>query len=304
MENWFGACCCSFGSKAEVLSARFEKSLNLSPGKCLVGSSTFYVDLSDAIVDLDSLMTSASIYGGQYSTLSFLALGNGFMVWENEMSKCSDWKPVHCTSCASLIGVYPCKKAGSGSIVEGLHLFRCQITTFNADGSLCDAYRYATFEELLVKELRSRTEENTSYRFLIRSLSSKLPLLQLVVLSYECLICTGRIIAPCALETADDFNIEKHPLNFSRTTEVSGEVGGNCVLQPSIRVMFLDCSSFSANDIRSTELWVQEHDAETVYMLDKVAEKLKRELLANSLFFPAACGLSQLLQGSFLYTKI
>lgn len=140
VENWFGTCCCLFCSKAEALSTRFEKSFNMRPGRCLLGLSTCYVPLSDVVTELDPMIgcTNDIIY--QMSTLSFLDLGNGFMVSENEHSKLSIWNSVHCVGCQSLIGGYPCKKVGPNcSIMEGAHLFQFQI---NADDFLCDAFRY------------------------------------------------------------------------------------------------------------------------------------------------------------------
>lgn len=290
VENWFGACCCSFGSKAEILSASFEKSLQLIPGKCLVGPATFYVDFSDVTVETESMVLNTDSKNKQSTTSHFLALGNGFMVWENQQSKYFSWLPVYCTGCASLIGAYACKPADSGLIREGLHLFRCQIMAFNADGTLYDTCRYAAYKELLAKELRLRTEENTSYRFLIRSLSSQLPLLQLVVLSYDSLICTGKV-------TAHMLDLGEHPESTSETTSLVGEVG----LQQSMKVLFLDCSGFSANEIRSTECWGQDYDAETIFMLEEFVDILKRELMSNRMFYPAACGLSQVFHGSFIH---
>ena len=52
---------------------------------------------------------------------------------------------------------------------------------------------------------------------------------------------------------------------------------------------------------RSAELWVQQQDAETIYMFDELAMRLAKKLHANRLFFPAACRFSEHFQGSFLY---
>ncbi|MCO5592640.1 hypothetical protein L7F22_046643 [Adiantum nelumboides] len=141
-ENWFGACCCSFGSVAEVLSVSFEQSLQLQPGKCLVGPSTFYVEFCDVIVKDESGLSSKETNTKQLTTTGFLAFGNGFMVWENQQSKLIKWLPVRCTSCASLIGAYPCNSTDCGPSKEGIHLFRCQvILTCHTDATFNDIDR-------------------------------------------------------------------------------------------------------------------------------------------------------------------
>ncbi|MCO5592639.1 hypothetical protein L7F22_046642 [Adiantum nelumboides] len=147
---------------------------------------------------------------------------------------------------------------------------------------------FKTFKDLLVKELRLRTDENTMYRFLIRSLSSKLPLLQMVVLNYDGLICTGRINA----DVKETFQC------MDPTTGLLNEAG----LQQSIKVLFLDCTRFSGDNARPAELWVKEHDAEIVFMLEEFVDRLRDELLANSMFCPPSCGLFQSFTSSFLYT--
>ncbi|KAI5080040.1 hypothetical protein GOP47_0005519 [Adiantum capillus-veneris] len=288
-ENWFGACCCSFGSAAEMLSVSFERILQLRPGKCLVGPSTFYVDFSDVTVKEESGLSSDERNTRQSTTTHFLAFGDGFMVWENQQSKVINWFPVRCTSCASLIGAYPHTSSHCGSSKEGLHLFRCQVITCHKDATFDnETYRFKTFKDLLLKELRLRTDENTTYRFLVRSLSSMLPLLQMVVLNYDALICTGRISA----------DVKENSQCMSAITGSLIEAG----LQQSIKVLFLDCSRFSGDDVRSADLWVKEHDAETVFMLDEFVDRLREELLANCIFCPATCGLFQGFMSSFLYT--
>ncbi|KAH7373961.1 hypothetical protein KP509_17G081200 [Ceratopteris richardii] len=271
---------------AEFLSVRFEKSLQLQPGKCFVGPSTFYVDYSDVIVPNESSLHGRDVTAEQLH-IPFLAVGNGFMVWDNQHSKHVKWTPVHCSNCASLLGSYPYTCTDSGFSREGLHLFRCQVIPCKGDGTLFDTYRYETFKSLLVKELRKRTDENASHRFLVQSLISGLPFLQLIILNYDALICTGRVFGDME--------------DWSCYTKTSGSLPSAIELQKCIKVLFVDCTSFSEDDRRQTELWAKEHDAEAFFMLEDFMEKLRDELSVNSLFYHAESdGLFHSFQCSFI----
>lgn len=297
-EHWFGTCCCSFGSRAEFLSACYEKSLKLRPGRCFIGSSTFYIDsqdVTDAFLELNSV--KADVDAEEQD--SKLPSGNGFMVWEDERSKSIRWVPAHCTGCSSLIGACPSKEEGSGLVVRGIHLFKCQISTLKEDAPY-DAYRYPTLGKLVAMELQSRTEENSSYRFLIHSLNSKSALLQLVVLSYESLICTGSCPETTGSGAVEAGGECVRPVNGKDLQTHKSNAKENHFLKPSLKLMFLDCSTLTADAIRLTDMWAQEHDVETIYMLEEVVEKLKSEMIINSLFFPAACRSFQNFQVSFL----
>ena len=104
-------------------------------------------------------------------------------------------------------------------------------------------FRYATLEALFVRELQLRTDEGTSYRFLIRSLTSEMPLLQLVVLSYDSSLS-------CACETDCD-----NDCLSSRSKVFSAEIESNVNLQRVMKVMFSDCSRFSTDE-RRYEHWL------------------------------------------------
>mgnify|MGYP000465154770 CR=1 FL=1 len=111
------------------------------------------------------------------------------------------------------------------------------------------AFRSATLEALFVRELQLRTDEGTSYRFLIRSLTSEMPLLQLVVLNYDSSLSTGSITA-CACETDcdDDFL-------SNRSKVFPEEIESSVNLQRVMKVMFSDCSRFSTDE-RRYEHWL------------------------------------------------
>lgn len=235
-------------------------------------------------------------------------LANGFM----NAFPSSKLTPFNCRKCADLIGAF----CGG---TEGLQLFKCHISSDLSAGGPSDIFRFHTLERVFSNELFSNAEEDSSYRYVVRDLSSRLPLLQLVLINHESWVCSGSCVEDQSLLseskrmrslTKEDVFVETGPENDVKVTFPSQECelmntlangkSSPVFLEPVMKLMFCDTSSFNAEELSEVESWGQKNQSDDIYMLGSEVKALSRSLQANRKLFPESCAAFQQFHLSFL----
>ncbi|KAL3688774.1 hypothetical protein R1sor_015083 [Riccia sorocarpa] len=241
-------------------------------------------------------------------------MANGFMSGPSAASNSPTWIPVHCNSCSSLVGVTS-KEEG------GIQLFKCHVSTDESGGGPEDIFRYHTLERVFCNELLVNTESNSSYRYIIRGANTKVPLLQLVLLNHESWNCSGSCLgevssasddghdssrtkeASLYLEDDDDYEEDNYMVSSPETELLVGagkEEFPPAFLEPVMKVLYLDISNFSPEDMSAVEEWAEKNQADDIYMLESEILSLTKSLHENERRFPASCATFEQFRSSFL----
>ncbi|CAM6093561.1 unnamed protein product [Calypogeia fissa] len=216
-------------------------------------------------------------------------IANGFM----SGFPSSKLTPFECHNCASLVGVCP------GGTEEGLQLFKCHISSDISACAPSDVFRFHTLERVFSNELLTNAEEDSSYRYIVRDMNSRLPLLQLVIINHESWNCSGFCKEEQRLvSTAEDDANGTFSCQNSRSLTTKGNQ--KLFLEPVMKVLLCDTSSFSSEELAEVERWGQKNQADDVYMLDSEVMSLARSLQANRKLFPESSAAFQQFHFSFL----
>lgn len=258
-------------------------------------------------VSLEQLRVTSEPQKDGINTGSFY-LGNGFMMGPPDVSDAIEWVSVRCSSCLSLIGSYPDVKGKPFSASESIRLFKCRISTNEAVGGTNDVFRKHTLQRIIVNQLQASAEDESSYRTVIRNLNTKVPLLQVVLLNANAWFCSGncweRIIPGEKATYYTEMSIDREEVfghdvskgldgTDSRplvVTEVVATKRYNCKsLNPVVKVLFSDCSSFTPDESRVINDWALQKHAEELYILEEEIKTLVEALIAMKLRLPASC---------------
>lgn len=252
------------------------------------------------------------------NTVSFY-LGNGFMMGPPDVSDTIEWVAVRCSSCLSLIGSYPDVKGKPLSASESIQLFKCHISTSEAVGGPNDVFRKHTLQRIFVNQLQASAEDESSYRTVIRNLNTKFPMLQVVLLNANAWFCSGdcweRIIPGEEAAYYTEMLLDRSELFIDDVSKgldgtnsrplVVTEAGVikryDCKsLNPVVKVLFSDCSSFTPDESRAINDWALQKHAEEIYILEEEIKRLVEALIAMKLRLPASCSLLEGFYLSFL----
>lgn len=253
------------------------------------------------------------------TTTGSFYLGNGFMMGPPDVSDTIEWVAVRCSSCLSLIGLYPDVKGKPCSASESIQLFKCHISTSEAVGGPNDVFRKHTLQRILVNQLQASAEDESSYRTVIRNLNTKNPMLQVVLLNVNAWFCSGncweRIIPGEKATYYTEISIDRSEVfcdDVSKgldgansrplvVTEAGATEQYNCKsLNPVVKVLFSDCSSFTPDESRAINDWALQKHAEEIYILEEEIKTLVEALIAMKLRLPASCSSLQGFYLSFL----
>ncbi|XP_015965463.1 uncharacterized protein LOC107489209 [Arachis duranensis] len=371
-DNWFGACCCSFGGISEKLVVRYANSYACSQGICLLSYTSVTLckdDLlesnfpevcaqkgCDSVVDnlADEIVCKATITSGltKESTSTFNhtdtsqvictfnensrftfpqneklsvnlrhevtvnkpnnsdfsnshpdsdgaedvaitpnccvhkasilgdedmeILGNKrsflngfledvFMARSSNLSSDIDWHEFKCPQCRSLLGAYPCCE-GLAPVDGGVRLIKCCISTCVPNGGSGDIFSNYTVDRMFANQLVECASAESSFRFVIRELNTKSPVLQIVLLNPDNWSCFGSCTG-----TGDENILPK------------------LQLQPIIKVLFSDCMTGDETQLRIIEEWATKNSAEDIFMLTQQIEELVRSLMSAKDKYPPSC---------------
>ncbi|CAH8361070.1 unnamed protein product [Eruca vesicaria subsp. sativa] len=215
----------------------------------------------------DSSGSSESFQLEQRLTLDKKFLLDGFledvfMAKASNVSKNVEWVELACPQCSSPLGAYP---SGGGSnekpIDGGVRLFKCYISTSSATGESSDVFRKYTLERMFTNQLVECAKEELSFHVLVKDLTTKSPLFQIIILNPNSWSSTG--------------------LCSSRD-----EAGFTSELSHIVKVLFSDCNSALVKKVD-----------EEVYILKGQGEELIELLTNASKFLPSSCAY---LQGSLV----
>ncbi|KAL1831526.1 hypothetical protein ACET3Z_001177 [Daucus carota] len=179
-------------------------------------------------------------------------LGNVFMTRTSNLTKDVRWFELSCPCCSCLLGAYP---RGNSNVVfdDGVHLFKCYISTCSDAGASGNLFRMYTLERMFSSQLLECAKDELSFRTVIRDLQTKRPILKIVLLNPNSWCCFGY----CS-STVDQVS----RINMS----------------PAIKLLFSDCSKSDECELRMIEEWVVKNQADEVYMLASQIEELIRSL--------------------------
>lgn len=258
---------CDLGG-VELGSGRSEVESESHEDGCEVDDSRDKVSsVPECCVHDESPGSSESFELDQRLTLDKKFLLDGFledvfMAKASNVSKNVDWIELACPECSSPLGAYP---SGCGSndkpIDGGVRLFKCYISTSSATDESSDVFRRYTLERMFTNQLVECAKEELSFHVLVKDLTTKSHLFQIIILN---------------------------PNSWSLTGLCSSldEAGSKLELSPIVKVLFSDCKSALVKKVD-----------EEVYILKGQGEELIELLTRASKFLPSSCAY---LQGSLV----
>uniref|UniRef100_A0A453N6Q1 Uncharacterized protein n=1 Tax=Aegilops tauschii subsp. strangulata TaxID=200361 RepID=A0A453N6Q1_AEGTS len=123
-----------------------------------------------------------------------------------------------------------------------------------------------TLEKLFVNLLLEIAEDEISFRTVVRDLKTKRPMLQIVLLSSKAWMFSGY----CYENEMDGSHVTAH-------------------LQPTVKLLYSNCSSASETDLRTVEEWSSKYRAEQLYMMARQINELTECLSSAKDEFPLSC---------------
>ncbi|GJM90125.1 hypothetical protein PR202_ga06374 [Eleusine coracana subsp. coracana] len=177
-----------------------------------------------------------------YTLTKTISLGSSFIIKASNLLNDFKWVELLCAQCSSSLGSYPsqCSLVPADGRVR---LFKCYTST-----------------ELPV------TEDEISFRTVVRDLESKRPVLQLVLLSSKAWLFSG----------------------FCYENDMDG-LHGTANLQPNVKLLYSNCSNASESDLRIVEEWSSKYRAEELYMMKRQIAELIKCLSSAMDNFPSSC---------------
>ncbi|XP_068465619.1 uncharacterized protein [Phaseolus vulgaris] len=363
-DNWFGACCCSFGGISEKMVMRYVSSYTCVPGVCLLSSASVTLCKDDLVeynfpegcgkqectsvaenprddaigkvsrnCELNDERTSTCSDDERTSTCSddggvTLAFGSNYRFVDSEDEKlsmnlrcevakskpdCGHFSDSHPDSngtkdvsetpscCArmtnnlgdehsehhscgtagregmptetleilgnqkSLIGAYPCCE-GHTPVDEGVRLFKCYISTCLPVGGPEDMFSKYSMGKMFANRLVECASDESLFRFVIRDLTTKAPVLQIILLNPDTWSCSGNCSG-----TED-----KDPVHKLK-------------LQPIIKVLYSDCHNATESQSRIIEEWATKSSAESIFMMTRQSQELVGLFISAKDLYPPSC---------------
>ncbi|KAM0837289.1 hypothetical protein ACQ4PT_061766 [Festuca glaucescens] len=212
-----------------------------------------------------SEMPSTLENGRDYKLTKSISLGSSFIVKESNLVKDVNWVELLCSHCSSSLGSYPsqCSDALSDGRVR---LFKCYTSSNLPVGSPHDVFRRHTLGKLFVNLLLEIAEDEISFRTVVRDLKTKRPMLQIVLLSSKTWLFSGYC--------------------YENDTDGSH---GTADLQPTVKLLYSNCSNASEADLRTIEEWSSKYRAEQLYMMGHQIDELTECLSSAMDKFPLSC---------------
>ncbi|KAG0531571.1 hypothetical protein BDA96_04G034000 [Sorghum bicolor] len=200
-----------------------------------------------------------------YKLTKTISLGSSFVVKASNLLNDFEWVELLCGRCSSPLGSYPsqCSFVPADGRVR---LFKCYTSTEIPVTGPHDVFRRHTLERVFVNLLLKVAEDEISFRTVVRDLKTKRPMLQLVLLSSKAWLSSG-----CCYEN-----------------DIDGS-HGTADLQPSVKLLYSDCSNASEADLRIVEEWTSKYRAEELYMMMRQIDELTECLSSAMDNFPISC---------------
>ncbi|KAK7360079.1 hypothetical protein VNO77_02053 [Canavalia gladiata] len=189
-----------------------------------------------------------------------------FMARSSNLSKDVDWHEFTCPQCTSLLGAYPCCE-GHTPVDGGVRFFKCYISTCVPVGGLGDMFSNYTMNKMFANRLMECANDESSFRFVIRDLATKSPVLQVILLNPDTWSCSGT----CSSPTEDKDPVLK------------------LLLGPIIKVLFSDCNTAMESQLRMIEEWATKTSAENIFMLTGQIHELVGALMSAKDIYPPSC---------------
>ncbi|XP_027347534.1 uncharacterized protein LOC113858932 [Abrus precatorius] len=241
--------------------------------------------MTNVVVDEDSeCHLSGTARKGQMPTETMEILGNQqsflngfledvFMARSSNLSKDIDWHEFMCPQCLSLLGAYPCCE-DHAPVDGGVRLFKCYISTCVPVGGSGNMISKYTMDKMFANRLMECANDESSFRFVIRDLTTQSLVLQIILLNPDIWSCSGN----CS-STEDKEPVPK------------------LLLRPTIKVLFSECNAATESQLRMIEEWATKNSAENIFMLTHQLQELVGSLMSAKDSYPPSCAS---LQGLFL----
>ncbi|KDP37460.1 hypothetical protein JCGZ_08301 [Jatropha curcas] len=204
-------------------------------------------------------------------------LGNVFMARSYNLSRGIKWKQFFCPQCSTLLGAYPCAD-DDASVDGGVRLFKCYLSTSLPVCGSDDSFRKYTLEKMFANQLIESAKDELSFRTVIRDLTTKSPMLQIVLLNPNSWCCTGSCL----------------------DGESSSESVSKLELCPVIKLLFTNCSNNKDSQLRVLEDWIAKNLADEVFVLPDLIEELTETITSMEDILPPSCTSFQGLSLSFI----
>ncbi|XP_010548307.1 PREDICTED: uncharacterized protein LOC104819768 [Tarenaya hassleriana] len=235
------------------------------PECCVLGSND-----SCERFQLEQTITNATDLTPEKKFLLDGFLEDVFMARASNVSRNVKWIEFGCSKCSSLLGVYP---SSSNSLIDGgVRFFKCYISTSSPVGGPADAFRKYTLDRMFTNQLVEYAKDELSFQVVVKDLTNKLPLFQIVILNPNTWCSTG-------LCSSDE--------DATADTCSRGE------LRPVVKVLFSDCGN--SPDPHNRVMGKKKNIMDEVFILKKQGEKLMDLLNTANKFLPPSCSY---LQGS------
>ncbi|CAI8609089.1 unnamed protein product [Vicia faba] len=310
-DNWFGACCCSFGGISEKLvtscmgvvidvcelNCSFDENARVAnPGNGKLSDEPDCSDFARICLDLNDTEHTTNIHsccthltstlgdedgehhlssnarkietveivGNQKSFLNGF-LEDVFMARSSNLSKNIDWHEFTCPQCTTLLGAYPCCE-GCAPVDGGVRLFKCYISTCLPVLGSGDIFSKYTMDKMFANRLVECADDESTFRFVVRDLKTKSPVLQIILLNLDTWSCSGYCFG--AEEKDPDPKLQ---------------------LRPVIKVLFSDSEAATESQLRVIEEWAAKNSAEDIFMLTNQIQDVVNSLMSAKDIYPPSC---------------
>lgn len=188
-----------------------------------------------------------------------------FMARSSNLSKDIYWHEFTCPQCTTVLGAYPCCE-GCAPVDGGVRLFKCYISTCVPVLESGDIFSKYTVEKMFANRLTECANDESTFRFVIRDLTTKYPVLQIILLNPDTWSCSG----DCTRAEDKDPALKLQ-------------------LRPVIKVLFSDSKAATESQLRMIEEWAAKNSAEDIFMLTYQIQDLVDSLMSAKDTYPPSC---------------
>ncbi|XP_058755800.1 uncharacterized protein LOC131629017 [Vicia villosa] len=207
---------------------------------------------------------TVEIVGNQKSLLNGF-LEDVFMARSSNLSKNIDWHEFTCPQCSTLLGAYPCCE-GCAPVDGGVRLFKCYISTCLPVLGSGDIFSKYTMDKMFANRLVECANDESTFRFVVRDLKTKSPVLQIILLNRDTWSCSGYCFS--AADKDPDPKLQ---------------------LRPVIKVLFSDSEAATESQSRVIEEWAAKNSAEDIFMLTYQIQDVVNSLMSAKDIYPPSC---------------
>ncbi|KAL5063740.1 hypothetical protein RYX36_025477 [Vicia faba] len=207
---------------------------------------------------------TVEIVGNQKSFLNGF-LEDVFMARSSNLTKNIDWHEFTCPQCTTLLGAYPCCE-GCAPVDGGVRLFKCYISTCLPVLGSGDIFSKYTMDKMFANRLVECADDESTFRFVVRDLKTKSPVLQIILLNLDTWSCSGYCFG--AEEKDPDPKLQ---------------------LRPVIKVLFSDSEAATESQLRVIEEWAAKNSAEDIFMLTNQIQDVVNSLMSAKDIYPPSC---------------